>query len=344
MKKRYNIDNFLIEMSASEAEQLFGLTGSYSAADVKKMWRKLSLQYHPDRGGSTEMMKKVNVAYDLLKKGGTVKKMSQQDKAEQYWTQINKNKDIAKKHIEKTFDSSIYLKHLETVTGRKFEVASEEIVSPKFSPTISLKVRFQSVEGFDTFDLSLTIQMPIVTQQLSGQGQKEEYDVLFSGNAILSGKNYKLYHNNRGYKSINSLDISNPEIVFPKAKIKRHMKITSKKPLKKKDVETYFKTAKRARKTTFGDYIIDLKDEGMHIMVTRNVFLRKGSYQIGLYKRKNKFGYDPINSYIAFVPEGPNAFLDMLEELGKSKSTDVLKVLNKYANKIEGMDVRVNKL
>ena len=82
----------------------------------------------------------------------------------------------------------------------------------------------------------------------------------------------------------------------------------------------------------------------MHIIVTRNVFLRKGSYQIGLYKKKGKFNYDPINSYIAFVPEGPNAFLDMLEELGKSTSKQVLKVLNKYKNKIEGMDVRVSKL
>ena len=68
--------------------------------------------------------------------------------------------------------------------------------------------------------------------------------------------------------------------------------------------------------------------------------MRKASYQIGLYKRKGKFSYDPINSYIALVPEGPNAFLDMLEEFGKTKSTDVYKVLNKYANQIEGMVVR----
>ena len=89
---------------------------------------------------------------------------------------------------------------------------------------------------------------------------------------MLDGKDYRLYYNNRGYRSITSLDISNPEIVFPKSKIQRHMKITSKKPLKKKDENIlqnqFFK--KRARKTTFGDYIIDLKDEGMHIMVTRN--------------------------------------------------------------------------
>ena len=344
MKRQYRLDDFLIEMSASDAEQLFGLTGRYTAADVKKIWRKLSLQHHPDRGGSTEMMKKVNVAYDLLKSGGNVKKMSQQDKADKFWAEMNKNKAAAIKHIEKNFDSSVYLKHLEKVTGRKFEIMSEKLNNPKMSFTVGLKVRFHSVEGFDVFDLTLTIQPPSgPTKQLSKQGQ-EEYTVIFSGDAMLDGKDYRLYYNNKGYRSITSLDISNPEIVFPKAKIKRHMKVASKKPLKKKDVETYFRTAKRARKTTFGDYIIDLKDEGMHIMVTRNVFLRKGSYQIGLYKKKGKFNYDPIDSYIAFVPEGPNAFLDMLEELGKSTSKQVLKVLNKYANKIEGMDVKVSKL
>ena len=101
MRRRYNIDNYLIEMSAAEAEQLFGLSGNYSPADVKKIWRKMSLQHHPDKGGSTEMMKKVNVAYDLLKKGGTVKNTSEKDKADAFWAEMNKNKAAAIKHIEK---------------------------------------------------------------------------------------------------------------------------------------------------------------------------------------------------------------------------------------------------
>ncbi len=136
------------------------------------------------------------------------------------------------------------------------------------------------------------------------------------------------------------------EMSAPEAEqlLKRHMKITSKKPLKKRDIQAYFKTAKRASTTTVGDNVIELKDDERYIIVTRQVFMRKASYRLGLYKRKGKFSYDPINSYIALVPEGPNAFLDMLEELGKSTSKQVLKVLNKYANKIEDMNVRVSKL
>ena len=40
MARRYNIDNYLIEMSASEAEQILGLSGKYSASEVKSSYRK----------------------------------------------------------------------------------------------------------------------------------------------------------------------------------------------------------------------------------------------------------------------------------------------------------------
>jgi len=63
MKRQYRLEDFLIEMSASEAEQILGLSGSYSAAQVKSSYKKMSLKHHPDKGGSTEMMKKVNAAY-----------------------------------------------------------------------------------------------------------------------------------------------------------------------------------------------------------------------------------------------------------------------------------------
>ena len=35
--------------------------------ELKQMYRKLAMKFHPDRGGSDEQMKKVNAAYDLAK-------------------------------------------------------------------------------------------------------------------------------------------------------------------------------------------------------------------------------------------------------------------------------------
>lgn len=40
---------------------------SASSEELKKAHRKLSLQNHPDRGGSTENMAEINRAYDVLK-------------------------------------------------------------------------------------------------------------------------------------------------------------------------------------------------------------------------------------------------------------------------------------
>ena len=34
--------------------------------DLKSMYRQLAMTYHPDRGGDTEAMKKINAEYDIL--------------------------------------------------------------------------------------------------------------------------------------------------------------------------------------------------------------------------------------------------------------------------------------
>ena len=54
-------------MNYNEALNLFGFTGSFTEESLRKKYLELSKKYHPDMGGSDEMMKKVNAAYDALK-------------------------------------------------------------------------------------------------------------------------------------------------------------------------------------------------------------------------------------------------------------------------------------
>ena len=54
-------------MNYSEALNLFGLTGTFTEENLRKKYLELSKKYHPDMGGSDEMMKKINAAYDALK-------------------------------------------------------------------------------------------------------------------------------------------------------------------------------------------------------------------------------------------------------------------------------------
>lgn len=56
-------------LSVPEAMQIFGVDTLHLTPDeLKAKYRTLSLQNHPDRGGSVEMMQDVNQAYDLLKR------------------------------------------------------------------------------------------------------------------------------------------------------------------------------------------------------------------------------------------------------------------------------------
>ena len=126
MARRYNIDNYLIEMSASEAEQILGLSGRYSASEVKSSYRKMSLKHHPDKGGSTEMMKKVNAAYEMLKKGSSSRNSrpsrssseSMGEKTEQVEKQLDKVMRSASKEI---------IRRMKKFTGLSFKVKSFKI-------------------------------------------------------------------------------------------------------------------------------------------------------------------------------------------------------------------------
>ena len=121
MARRYNIDNYLIEMSASEAEQILGLSGRYTSAQVKSSYRKMSLKHHPDKGGSTEMMKKVNAAYEILKKGSSSSSsrrsssVNMAERTEQVEKQLDKVMRSASKEI---------IRRMKKFTGLSFKVKS----------------------------------------------------------------------------------------------------------------------------------------------------------------------------------------------------------------------------
>jgi DnaJ-class molecular chaperone len=51
---------------AEDYYEILGLSKSASQDEIKRAYRKLALQYHPDKGGDQEKFKKVNEAYQML--------------------------------------------------------------------------------------------------------------------------------------------------------------------------------------------------------------------------------------------------------------------------------------
>ena len=62
-----NFNSFLLEMSIQDAMETLGVDSGYTDAQLKKAFRRAANKNHPDKGGSTEKMKLVNQANDLLK-------------------------------------------------------------------------------------------------------------------------------------------------------------------------------------------------------------------------------------------------------------------------------------
>ncbi len=60
-------------MKIEDAAKILELNGELTKEIIKKAYKKASSKYHPDKGGSVEMMQAVNQAYDALKDySGTV--------------------------------------------------------------------------------------------------------------------------------------------------------------------------------------------------------------------------------------------------------------------------------
>jgi len=53
-------------MTVERARAILCLSSARDERDIKSAYRKKARQYHPDLGGDEEMMKDLNLAYDLL--------------------------------------------------------------------------------------------------------------------------------------------------------------------------------------------------------------------------------------------------------------------------------------
>ena len=54
-------------MKAQQAAEILNIHGDLTPESIKLAYRHACSKYHPDRGGSTEMMQAVNAAYECLK-------------------------------------------------------------------------------------------------------------------------------------------------------------------------------------------------------------------------------------------------------------------------------------
>jgi hypothetical protein len=64
VKKR--LERWLAQLDSQDPYRVLGISPTDSAENVKTRYRQLALERHPDRGGSVESMKELNLAYGRI--------------------------------------------------------------------------------------------------------------------------------------------------------------------------------------------------------------------------------------------------------------------------------------
>lgn len=239
-------------MTYADASKLFGIGSSFTQEELKKKWKELQLKYHPDRGGSDEMSKNVNAAYDILKKGGASGVRSSFDMAEYNRKQEEENakvkvvKDFIENDLKQRFKAKAYVEYFQKQIGKdftfKFEDASVDVTKYGIRGYIKHRYTFTSTEGDVIFYMSLYVYPGTALRSggLTSSSSKTEYECQVDTDAMFGTKKVKM--GSRTWKNSTSGALDKPEDYFPSAKLKKAVGGGAKKSVfKKADMISFFK-------------------------------------------------------------------------------------------------------
>lgn len=317
-------------LTYEEALEIFGIT-KQQAQDkdfLNKQWKKLALQHHPDKGGSVEMMQKINAAYDILK-GKTSgsrseeptsaqrqeyeKKKKEWEERERKWYEYRKE---MKSILEKKFDLNKFIKHFEKISGKDFE-AEVRWDNIEKSSMVGAKVIFESS------DMQTTITFQFHAQQTNDMGSFDSV-----------GITREVFHNNKSYKVGKekyqrfSLDaLSQPSKLFPKQRMNTIMFGSKTSSFKKKDMLSFMEKKLKANISQSGGDVtarIPVGDD-YTLILYRMTMMRQGSWGInGLYRKHKRIHSGPMITAIE-NKEAAEFFEYLVNEMKRS-NTEATKI------------------
>jgi len=344
---------FLMEMSYQEALSALGLSAGFSADDLKAAYKKAAIVNHPDRGGSEEMMKKVNAANDMLKKRAGSGSSLQNDifndmkartaKVEKWRERFG---PIIIQQLMNDFDKDAYIKFFENASGRKFfaEVTPELPISPRtwaHSWSFSVNAKIHDQNNDTVLNLMFSVEsieaMTAQEKQLGGGADEVSYPMSLYMTAYHNGRNQKFKQRYWEANKKHSI-LSNPSELLPAAKVKKMFATGTtggqkNRKLKAADFRRHWldKVGGTVSKDAFYLGTSFGKDRTHTLQMSRITLFRKAGYN---FKWANKEYITP--SYTFY--ETP-ILLDLMTELGdawkKNKKYDawpakVNKIIEKY--------------
>lgn len=339
MFKESDFQNLLkkLAMTLSDAYAILELPdNTKDEALIKKNFKKLTLKYHPDLGGSHEKMVQLNQAkdrIDLSLKGKDTssyfwtpqQQPQNREDIRKQWEQKKQQKDESEKKTEQELQQKLeklkkivlskkndYLKHLENIFGS----------IPRFF--IKEKVNVGYYNGAFIVDFKFKFETGTeCSLYINYSSTHNTYH--YKSDLYYENKLYKMQKSN--YTTTPDIDFfSNPKNLFPQDKLSKLLKTTTPKTFKRKDAEAMLVKEVFAKKVDETTWKIPI-DETHFVYIIRQVFMKHGTWIVnGLYEKYRRIAVLPSGyprTYFETLESEENNFLELIKFLKDAKNNKI---------------------
>ena len=297
--KTYLKENIISEMSIPDAIKVFGIKQDELADKdlIKKTYRRLAVQNHPDRGGSTEAMQDVNDAFTTLSKASDSEIKHQTQR--QTWAETDEKYRMAGAQIKtallSNFKPEVFQAYFKEMSGFDYfyEIKRVYPTEKERSPSYAgFDVEFFTKDRNAVFTLKVHANLHDIVWPKAVLGYGElSYEVYTEAHGFYMNKKQKMSQNDWKFTRDHSF-FAKPEKLFPKKKMKDIFSgKTSKRAFKKRDMEAFLSKKLGAKLEYSGGQTqaaIPLGDL-YNLIIYRTVFFKKGAWSgIGIYKKKSE--------------------------------------------------------
>lgn len=318
---------FLLEaiVTPDEAKKIFGLTSSYTEDELKKKYRELSIKYHPDKaGGSLEMMQKINVAYDILKKTKFSNSARYDDLEKTRESNIAKLKiyqNYVREKIDSTFKPSAFISYFEKLFSEssfKFEHTKKDDTS-----YVTGTIRFFNIDRSISLEFYYYSDLISILNAKSLTLDDSIINLSIDTKILYNNKQVKLTKNVWNFKKDQSV-LVDPKITFPENKLISKTKASVNKKFGKQDA--FLILTRRLEASNSKEWFrIPLIPE-YTLTLARMTYAGTGRYVInGIYFKGVARVFAPNNNVtIEETEDSMNMLVELVLDMRKSKDKEEL--------------------
>jgi curved DNA-binding protein CbpA len=312
---------YIVEMSMDfkKAIKILDIDDDIVADKValKKVYRKIVMQHHPDHGGDEETFKQVDAAYKFLSTakgtGGSISKGKEHDR---------KSREMAeaiKAALLSDFQPEIYQNYFNKHSGYTFfyEITKTHQQWPGF------EVEFFTKDRKTVFHLKVSASITDIMRGGLTAGGDVSYTVYTEAHGFHMNKKQKMSKSDWGFTQDHSF-LKQPEKLFPPKKMKAIFSgKTSKRKFMKRDMIAFLKSKLGA--DWDGEWVKIPLGEDYWLTLFRSTFMRKGTWNVnGIYQKRGKYGSSRV---------AQPRFCSFMEE---EQTAEILEKIQKEAKKAKG--------